>query len=208
MERSTKRQKLASVRQQRLAVDPGVSARSSTRPRRRCVLAASTHDGTSLDDDGVVERRGTAGGDQRRRRRRVACCTLTTGCLVSSASTVQLRFTATTVDCNRRTTSDNCWTPEVVTPLRHTASINTTRRQKINRTSLHVDRYVQNCFINARFPSTAELNPRRAHVGQLDRHTHKGVKNSAKQSRPAAYTGASCRCNVAKTIGTKIDDLE
>jgi len=136
--------------------------------------------------------------------------TLTTGCLVSSASTVQLRFTATTVDSSWRTTSDDSWTPEVVTPLRHTASINSTvtRQQKINRMSVYVDRYVQNCFRNARFPSTAELNPRLAHVGQLDRHTHKGVKNSAKQSRPAAYTGASCRCNVAKTIGTKIDDLE
>jgi len=50
------RQKLKSVRQQLLAVDPGVSARSSTRPRRRCVLAASTCDGSGLDDDGVVER--------------------------------------------------------------------------------------------------------------------------------------------------------
>jgi len=57
MERSTKRQKLTSVRQQLLADDPGVSARSSTRPQRRCVLAASTCDGTRLDDDGVVERR-------------------------------------------------------------------------------------------------------------------------------------------------------
>jgi len=50
MERSTNCQKHASVRQQRLADDPGVSARSSTRPRRRCVLAANT------GDSGVVER--------------------------------------------------------------------------------------------------------------------------------------------------------
>jgi len=50
------RQYLAVVRQQLLADDPGVSARSSTRPRHRCVLAASTHNGTSLEDDGVVER--------------------------------------------------------------------------------------------------------------------------------------------------------
>jgi len=121
MERSTKRQKLASVRQQRLADDPGVSARSSTRPRRRCVLAAFTCDGTGIDDDGIVERLvatndGDAGAPHAR-------CTLTTGCLDSSASIVQLRFTATTVDSTRRTTSDDCWTPEVVTPLRHTASV-------------------------------------------------------------------------------------
>jgi len=55
-QRSTKRQKHASVGQQRLADDPGVSARSSTRPQRRCVLAATTGDGTGLDDNGVVER--------------------------------------------------------------------------------------------------------------------------------------------------------
>jgi len=48
MKRSTELQKLTSVRQQLIAVDPGVSARSSTRPRRRC--------GTGLDDDGFVER--------------------------------------------------------------------------------------------------------------------------------------------------------
>jgi len=51
------RQYLAVIRKQLLADDPGVSARSSTQRRRRCVLAASTHDGTSLEDDGVVERR-------------------------------------------------------------------------------------------------------------------------------------------------------
>jgi len=141
MERSTKRQKHASVRQQRLADNPGVSVRSSTRPRRRYVLAANTGDGTGLEDDGgVVERLvvtsdGDAGAPHVVHSRR--------GCLVSSSSTVQLRFTTTTVT-RRRTTSDDCWTPEVVTPLRHTASINSTRRQKINRTSVHVDRYVQN----------------------------------------------------------------
>jgi len=53
MERSTQRQKPTSTRQQRLADDPGVSARSSTRPRRRCVLAC---DGTGLDNDGFVEK--------------------------------------------------------------------------------------------------------------------------------------------------------
>jgi len=57
MERSTDSPVARGSRQQRLAVDPGVSARSSTWPRRRCVLAASTFDGTSLEDDGVVERR-------------------------------------------------------------------------------------------------------------------------------------------------------
>jgi len=72
MERSTKRQKLASVRQQLFAVDPWVSARSSTRPRRRCVLAASTC--MRRHRTRRRRRRGTAwngaGGDQRRRRRR------------------------------------------------------------------------------------------------------------------------------------------
>jgi len=53
------------------------------------------------------------------------------GCLVSWASTVQLRFTATTVDCRRWTTSDNCWTLEVVTPPRHTASVSSTRWRNI-----------------------------------------------------------------------------
>jgi len=84
-------------------VDPGVSARSSTLPRRRCDLAASTCDGTGLDDDGVVERLvatndSDAGAPHVLHSRRG-------GCLVSSATTVQLRFTATTVDCRRRTTS-------------------------------------------------------------------------------------------------------
>ena len=200
MERSTKCQKHASVHQQRLVDDPGVSARSSIRPRRRCVLAASTYDGTGLDDDGgVMERRGTAGGDQRRRRWRSARCTLTTGCLVSSASTVQLCFTATTVDSRRRSTSDDWWTPEVVTPLRHRASVKSTCRQKITRTSVHVDRYVQNCFRNALFPSTSELNTRRAHVGQLDRHTQRRQKQPEAISASGVHTGASCRCNVAKT---------
>jgi len=58
MERSAvSRQYVAVVHQQLVAVDPGVSARSSARPRRRCILATSTHDSTSLEDDGVVERR-------------------------------------------------------------------------------------------------------------------------------------------------------
>jgi len=107
---------------------PWVSARSSTWPRRRCVLAASTCDGNGLEDDGVVERLVAtndcdAGVPHVAHSRR--------GCLVSSATTVQLRFTATTVDCRRRTTSDNCWTPEVVTPPRHTSSISSTCPQNI-----------------------------------------------------------------------------
>jgi len=43
--------------------------------------------------------------------------------------------------------------------------------RKISRTSVHVHRYVQDFFRNARFPSMSELNSRYAHVGQLDWHT-------------------------------------
>ena len=90
-----------SVRQQLLAIDPGGSSRSSTRPRRRRVLAASTGDGTGLDNDGVVERLAAT---NERRRRRSTRCTLTTGCLDSSASTDQFLVTARTVHRRRRTT--------------------------------------------------------------------------------------------------------
>jgi len=134
------------------------SAAACGRPRgQRAVVDSAS---TSVRTRGVHVRRhwtrrqrssGTAGGDQRRRRRRSARCTLTTGCLVSSASTVQLRFTATTVDCRRRTTSDDCWTPEVVTPPRHMASISSTSRQNFRPDVCSCRRFVQNCVRIARF---------------------------------------------------------
>ena len=89
------RQYLEVVRQQPLAVDPGVSARSSTRPRRRCVLAASAHDGTSLEDDGVVERHWWQSTNATPAFRTLHAL----DGVASSARRppVQLRFTATTV---------------------------------------------------------------------------------------------------------------
>ena len=104
-------------RGQRAVVD---SASTSVRPRSVHVQQQRTRRrrrrGTAL----VTTHDGDAGVPHVAHSRR--------GCLVSSASTVQLRFTATTVDSKRRTTSDDCWTPEVVTPLRHTASVSSTRR--------------------------------------------------------------------------------
>jgi len=97
MERSTDSPVARGSRQQRLAVDPGVSARSSTWPRRRCVLAASTFDGTSPEDDGVVERRWW-------QPTTVTPTFRTLHTLKGVASSawrppVQLCFTTTTVDC-------------------------------------------------------------------------------------------------------------
>ena len=98
MERSAvSRQYVAVVRQQLVADDPRVSARSSARPRRRCILATSTHDSTSLEDDGIVERRWW-------QPTTVTPTFRTLHTLKGVASSawrppVQLCFTTTTVDC-------------------------------------------------------------------------------------------------------------
>jgi len=89
------------------------SASARRRPRgKRMVVDLSS---TSVRLGGVHARRHQS---RRRRRRRTALVATNDcdagvphvahsrrGCLASSATTVQLRFTATTVDCRRRTTS-------------------------------------------------------------------------------------------------------
>ena len=85
--RTVSRQYLAVVRQQLLAVRPGsdhARRQQSRRRRRRGTALVATNDCDAGVPHAAPSRRG---------------------CLVSSASKVQLHFTATTVDCRRRATS-------------------------------------------------------------------------------------------------------
>jgi len=91
------------------------SSSSATRGRPRGQRAVVGSASTSVRPGSVHARRHQSG----RRRRRGTALVATNdcdagvprvahsrrGCLVSSATTIQLHFTATTVDCRRRTTS-------------------------------------------------------------------------------------------------------
>jgi len=87
----------ASLSATALAVDTGVSLRSSTRPRCRCVLTTSAFDGTSLEDDGVMERRWWQPTTAMPAFRTLH--TLDGVALSARRPPVQLRFTATKVGC-------------------------------------------------------------------------------------------------------------
>jgi len=76
-----------------------------------------------------------------------------------------------------------------------------TSTESIGRTCVLVEYNVQTAFKIARFSCTQQLNQRRAHVGQFDRHAHKGAVNIAGISS-GVYAGAMSRQNVNRNNWT------
>ena len=197
---STKRQRQEqrhAVRQKRLAVDPGVSAQSSTRLRRRCVLAASTGDDTRLDNDGVVERLSAT---NQRRRRRSARCPLTTGYVDSAAYADQLHATAMTVHCRQRTN----WVNDAGSGHAHSSHGFKQRHQSTiystKRPFMRTDNFKLLGIV--RFSSDVEINSM-AHACRSQRPgLRQSVKNSAQWSRRNARSGSKCRYKRIETTET------
>jgi len=189
MERSAvSRQYVAVVRQQLVADDPRVSAPSSAQPRRRCILATSTHDSTSLEDDGIVERRCWQPTTATPAFRHVAHSQQ--GCLVSSATTVQLRFTVTTVDCRRWATSRMTAGSGHASASHNFSQLDTSTRIFVRRLFLSTDTFklsrIRAFSVNVRIKSAAcacrSVRPER---------TQRCRKQQEAISGSSAYTGVA-----------------
>jgi len=167
------------------------SAAAGGRPRgqRTVVVSAST----SVRPGSVHARR-----HQSRLRRTVLVATNDCDAGVPHVAHTR-RGCLVTADCRRRTTSrmtagSRKWSRLLITGLQSARHIHQNIRHDVCSFKL---RLIHAVFV------TPELNQRRAHVCQLDRHAQNRCRKHRGNLRQRRVHTCSCRCNVART-GTEI----